>query len=106
MMYLPKLYTQFAQNYPDIQEKYKQLAEVCRAAGPLDAKVQELVMLGIAVGVNSRGGVMSHTRKALAAGVTQEEITHAILLSLTSSGFSNMMAAMNWADEVFEQGKP
>lgn len=104
-MYLPKLYTQFSQQYPDIQEKYQQLAEACRAAGPLDAKVQELVMLGIAVGVNSRGGVMSHTRKALAAGASQEEIAHAVLLSLPSSGFSNMMAAMNWITEVFEKSK-
>lgn len=105
-MHLPNLYKQFSQNYPDIQDKYQQLAEAVRKVGPLDAKVQELVMLGIAIGVNSRGGVMSHTRKALAAGASREEITHAVFLSMLSTGFSSMMAAMNWANEVFDKETP
>jgi 4-carboxymuconolactone decarboxylase len=102
-MHIPKLYKNFAENYPEIQKHYQQLSEACRSMGPLEGKVQDLVMLGIAIGTNSRGGVMSHTRKALTAGATPEEITHAIFLSLPSTGFSNMMAAMNWATEVIEK---
>jgi 4-carboxymuconolactone decarboxylase len=105
-MHIPKLYKDFAVNYPEIQKQYQQLSEACRSMGPLEGKVQDLVMLGIAIGANSRGGVMSHTRKALAAGATPEEIRHAILLSLPSTGFSNMMVAMNWATEVIEKEVP
>jgi 4-carboxymuconolactone decarboxylase len=102
-MYLPKLYKDFAENFPEIHKSYQQLSEACRSMGPLEGKIQDLVMLGIAIGTNSRGGVMSHTRKALAAGATIEEIRHAILLSLPSSGFGNMMAALSWAMEVIEK---
>jgi alkylhydroperoxidase/carboxymuconolactone decarboxylase family protein YurZ len=46
---------------------------------------------------------MSHTRKALETGATKEEIRHAILLALSTTGFPNMIAAMNWANEVLEK---
>jgi AhpD family alkylhydroperoxidase len=102
-MYLPNIYQKFAEKYPDVFKEYNELGASCRKAGPLNAKTQDLVKLGIAMGCNSRGGVMSHTRKALAAGATPEEIFHAILLSLTTIGFPNMMAAMSWVNEVVEE---
>ena len=102
-MYLPKPFESFSKQFPDIMRQHKQLGEFCREAGPLDAKSQELVKLGIAIGVNSRGGVMSAVRKAMKAGATQDEIQHAILLSTTTTGFPTMIAAMEWAREVFEK---
>jgi AhpD family alkylhydroperoxidase len=102
-MYLPNIYQNFSENYPDVFKNYTELGISCRKAGPLDAKTQDLVKLGIAMGCNSRGGVMSHTRKALAAGAAPEEIFHAVLLSMTTIGFPNMMAAMSWVNEVVEE---
>ncbi len=99
-MYLPKKYTDFSSNYPDVFEHYQKLGTACREAGPLDKKTQNLIKLGIAAGANSRGGVMSHTRKALEAGATAEEINHTLLLTLTTLGFPNMISAMSWANEV------
>ena len=69
----------------------------------LDEKTQDLIKLGIAIGVNSKGGVMSHTRKALTAGATNEEIRHTVLLALTTTGFPNMIAAMGWVDSVLKE---
>jgi len=46
---------------------------------------------------------MSSTRKALAAGATSEEIIHSVLLSLTTTGFPNMIAALGWVNEVLEK---
>ena len=103
-MYLPKLFKDFTENYPGIQEKYKDLSDTCSAAGPLDKKTQELVKFGVAIGTNSRGGVMSHTRKAISEGATKEEVMHVILLSLTAVGFTHMMAAMSWVGEILEEG--
>ena len=82
---------------------YKQLGKVCREAGPLEHKYQDLIKLGIAIGANSRGAVMSSVRKALTSGSTPEEITHAVLLSLTTTGFPNMIAALSWVNEVLDQ---
>jgi 4-carboxymuconolactone decarboxylase len=99
-MYLPKAYEKFRSQFPEVFDDYKKLGGSARSAGPLDEKTQDLVKLGIAVGANSRGGVMSHTRKALKAGATADEIYHAVLLALTTTGFPNMIAALIWVEEV------
>ena len=102
-MYLPKAYENFSDKFPEILKHYQQLGKSCRESGPLDEKCQNLIKLGIAIGANSRGTVMSSSRKALASGATPEEIIHAILLSLTTIGFPNMIAALGWVDEVLEK---
>ena len=102
-MYLPRIYEAFSSKFPEVIKNFKQLGQTCRTAGPLDAKSQDLIKLGIAIGANSRGGVMSSTRKALESGATAEEISHAVLLALTTTGFPNMIAAMGWVDEVINK---
>ena len=102
-MYLPKIYEKFSSKFPEVFKNFQQLGKTCRECGPLDPKCQDLVNLGIAIGANSRGAVMSQTRKALTSGATKDEILHAVLLSLTTTGFPNMIAALAWVDEVFEE---
>lgn len=103
-MYLPKIHQAFSDKFPEIMKAYQQLGKTCRSTGPLEKKYQDLIKLGIAIGANSRGAVMSHTRKAVAEGATPEEITHVVLLSLTTTGFPRMMAAMGWVNEILEKG--
>ncbi len=105
-MYLPNLYKIFSEKFPEVLKEYQQLGTTCRQSGPLDEKTQDLVKLGIAIGSNSRGAVMSHTRKALAAGTTEDELFHAVLLSLTTVGFPKMIAAMGWVLEVLDKWEP
>ena len=102
-MYLPKTYEDFSDKFPEIFKDYQQLGKSCREAGPLEEKYQDLIKLGIAVGANSRGAVMSSVRKALASGSTPDEIIHAVLLSLTTTGFPNMIAALGWVNDVLEK---
>jgi len=102
-MYLPEIYDAFSEEHPDIMEKYKQLGVACRASGPLGQKYQDLIKLGIAIGANSQGAVRSHTRKALASGATAPEILQTVMLSLTTTGFPNMIAALGWAKEVLKK---
>lgn len=102
-MYLPKQYKNFSEQFPEILNHYQQLGKACRASGPLTEKCQDLIKLGISIGANSRGAVMSSARKALSSGATSEEITQAVLLSLTTTGFPNMIAAMDWVKEVLEK---
>ena len=73
-MYLPKIYENFTGKFPEVFKDFKQLGQTCREAGPLDQKCQDLIKLGIAMGANSRGSVMSSTRKAIEAGASEEEI--------------------------------
>jgi len=105
MSYLPGIYKEFKKEFPEIAKAYDGLALSCHRAGPLDKKARRLVKLGIAIGLNSEGGVRSHVRRALAEGVSPEEIKHAVLLAFTTAGFPYMIAAMKWAEEVIEKTK-
>jgi len=102
-MYLPNKYKNFASEFPEIFNLYKELGAKVRESSPFDENIQNLIKLGIAVGSNSRGAVMSNTRKALETGSTKDEIRHAILLALSTTGFPSMIAALNWANEVLEK---
>jgi len=102
-MYLPKTYENFSKKFPEVFKDYRQLGISSRNAGPLDSKTQDLIKLGISIGANSRGAIMSHTRKALASGATAEEVIHSVLLALTTTGFPNMIAAMGYVDEVLKE---
>jgi alkylhydroperoxidase/carboxymuconolactone decarboxylase family protein YurZ len=102
-MYLPKIYEKFPDTYPGLMNRYQELGKACRKAGPLEEKYQDLIKLGIAIGSNSKGAVMSSVRKALASGASDAEIGQTVLLSLTTTGFPNMIAAMGWVMEVLDK---
>ncbi len=101
--YLPDVYKEFQQQFPEISRAYDQLASACHHGGPLDEKTRRLIKLGIAIGINSEGGVRSHARRALEAGVSADELRHLVLLAFTTAGFPTMNAAMKWVEEVISK---
>ncbi len=105
MTYLPDIYKEFQQQFPDIAKAYDELALKCHSWGPLDEKTRRLVKLGIAIGLNSEGGVRSHARRALEEGATADELRHVMLLAFTTAGFPTMIAAMKWVEKVIEKHK-
>jgi 4-carboxymuconolactone decarboxylase len=100
MTYLPDIYQEFKQQFPDIAKAYDELAVKCHNWGPLDEKTRRLIKLGIAMGMNTEGGVRSHARRALEEGIAKDELRHAVMLAFTTAGFPTMAAAMKWVDEV------
>jgi alkylhydroperoxidase/carboxymuconolactone decarboxylase family protein YurZ len=103
--YLPDIYKQFTQDQPEIARQFGELAEACLEAGPLSDRERRLVKLGIAVGINSEGGVRSHARRALEEGISAEEVEHVVLLALTTAGFPQMIAAYKWVHEVIDAAR-
>lgn len=101
--YLPEVFQQFERRYPRVKEAFDALGAAEHQAGPLGEKERRLVKLGIAVGAESEGAVRSHTRKLLGIGASEEEILHAIVLSLTTIGFPAANAALAWAEEVLSE---
>ena len=75
--YLPRTYRDLRADYPDLAAAYDGLGDACRQAGPLSARDQRLVKLGIALGLSSDGGVRSHVRRGLDEGISAEELLHA-----------------------------
>jgi 4-carboxymuconolactone decarboxylase len=102
MREIPATHRNFRDDYPEIARAYEAVGKATQEWGPLDKKTRELVKLGIAVGNRHEGAVHSHTRRALDAGATLEEIRHVVLLSLTTIGFPNMTAALTWVEDVLQ----
>ncbi|MBI5730003.1 MAG: carboxymuconolactone decarboxylase family protein [Ignavibacteriales bacterium] len=100
MSQIPKRFQKFTEDYPQVAKAYEELGDAVHSAGPLDDKTRALIKLAISTGARLEGAVHSHARKALKAGVTKEEMRHAVLLALPTIGLPSMMAAMTWIDDI------
>lgn len=105
MSNLPETYSKFLEQFPDVSQAYYNLGKAVHNAGPLDDKTRALIKLAISCGAQKEGAVHSHTRKALDAGCTKEEIHHAVLLMLPTIGLPAMMAAMSWVNDILATEK-
>jgi 4-carboxymuconolactone decarboxylase len=99
----PDTYKQFQDRHPDVGSAYEHLGAAAAEAGPLDRKSTHLVKLGIAIGMQHEGATHAHARKALAGGVTPDELRHAAILAMTTLGFPSMMAAYTWVEDIIEE---
>ncbi len=99
---LPKSYQKTRDEYSKVFEAYEKLGAEVHGAGPINDKNRSLIKLAIAVGARMEGAVHSHTRKALEAGCTKEEIKQTVLLALPTIGMPNMMASMTWVNDILE----
>jgi 4-carboxymuconolactone decarboxylase len=105
MARLPKAYENFKRSYPKIWQAYDRLGGAVHDSGPLDKKNRELLKLAIAIGARLEGAVHSHTRRALEAGATAQEIHHVVLLGLTTLGFPQTIAALTWVEDDLKNDK-
>lgn len=96
MRELPQAFRQFKSDHPQAHRAYEALAEAAHRAGPLDERSRQLVKLAIAVGARLEGAVRSHVWQAKEAGLSDEELDHLVLLSLTTIGLPSMVAARTW----------
>lgn len=99
---LPKQYVKLQESYPELMAAVKSLGQAASKAGPLDEKTVQLIQLAAAVAQRSQGAAHSHTRRALAAGASPEEIRHAVILLTSPLGFPNVSAALTWVNDVLE----
>jgi AhpD family alkylhydroperoxidase len=98
--YLPEIYRRFRKGHPTVARALDRLGVVTKQAGPLDERTQQLVKLGISIAGSAEGAVRSHTRRALEAGATPEEVQHVALLAISTSGFPTAIAGLGWMEEV------
>jgi AhpD family alkylhydroperoxidase len=79
------------------------LGGAVRSSGPLDLKTGHLIQLAAAAVIQSEGGVHSHTRQALEAGASADDIYHTFALLVSPIGFPKVAAAISWADDVIKK---
>lgn len=99
----PSFYKKVSKQFPEVMNAAVALGTTLRTAGPLDEKATHLIQLAAAAAMQSEGSVSSHTRRALEVGASPEEISHTLLLLITTIGFPRAMAALSWAQEAMEK---
>lgn len=97
-----RTYHDVSKRYPDVISALETLGTTVRACGPLDDKTSHLIQLAAAATAKSEGSVHSHTRRAIKAGATREEIYHTLLLLISTIGFPQAMAAISWCRDILE----
>jgi 4-carboxymuconolactone decarboxylase len=97
---LPSFYSEFRTAHPGVVAAYEALGEATRGGGPLSPAHAEIVKLALAAGARIEGAVHSHTRRALEAGATPEELRHVPLLAITTLGFPSAMAVRALIEDV------
>src|SRR3712207_4131311 len=93
----PKQYLKIKKRHPDFLNAVESLGQTIKKQGPIDEKNALLIQLAAAAAIRSEGSVHSHTRRALDAGATNEEIYHAIILLTSTICFPQVIAALSWA---------
>ena len=99
-----KHYQKLKAKFPEVLSAVENLGTTVRDAGPIDKKTSELIQLAVAAAAQSTGSVHSHTRRALQAGATEDEIYHTLLLLVSTIGFPKVAAALSWVDIILDEG--
>ena len=99
----PKFYTDFLKKYPEVGKQYEKMGDVVHQQGPLNERERALVKLAISGSHLFHSALKSHIRKAIAVGVTRDEIEHVALLMLPTIGFPTMMAMMGIIEDQYSK---
>lgn len=92
----------FGEEAPDTMEGFRRLHEAASASGELEKKTKELIALAIGVAVRCDGCIAFHTKEALEAGASREEIIEAIGVAILMGGGPAMVYGVE-AMEALEQ---
>ncbi len=101
----PEKYRKLKQQFPELFKALEALGECAKEAGPIEERTAQLIQLAAAAASRSQGAVHSHTRRAIDAGASREEIRHALVLLISTIGFPHVMAALSWAEDILEESK-
>ncbi len=97
----PPTYEAFIARFPKLGNAWSTIAEAGKE-GPLDAKTARLVKLGLGIGAMREGSVHASVRKAIAAGVTREEIDQVLALAAGTLGMPSVVAAFSWVGDELD----
>ena len=86
----------FRNDFPELAEAYDALGKAVHENGPLDQRTRELVKLGLAIGARQEGSIRSHTRRAIAAGASRDDLLQVVGLAVTTVGFGPTVATYGW----------
>jgi alkylhydroperoxidase/carboxymuconolactone decarboxylase family protein YurZ len=98
----PSTYRNFVARFPELGEAWEN-ARAAEKAGPLDHKTRRLMKLAVAIGAMREGAVHSATRKAKAAGATEDELYQTVALAASTLGFPSTVAVYSWVTDTLTE---
>ena len=94
MKAIHKIFTTFKKEFPRVYSGHEALGkEIHENSGPLPEKIRWLIKIAVSGASQHPIALETHIMKAKDAGVTDEEIMHALLLLIQTTGFPTFMEA-------------
>jgi 4-carboxymuconolactone decarboxylase len=91
---LHEIFTTFKKDFPGINASHEAMGEqIHDQAGPLPEKMRWLIKVAISGASRHHLALETHISKARAAGATDKEIEHTLLLLIQTVGFPTFMEA-------------
>ena len=97
----PKTYVEFVRRFPKLEVAWRAMSDA-ETDGPLDERTRRLLKLAISIGAMREGAVHSNVRKALAAGITEEELWQVVALAASNLGMPATVAVYTWVRDIVE----
>ena len=89
-----KIFTTFKKEFPRVYSGHEALGrEIHENCGPLPEKIRWLIKIAASGASQHPIALETHIMKARNAGVTDDEIKHALLLLIQTAGFPTFMEA-------------
>ncbi len=98
----PRAFDEFSATFPTLRQAWDLLGDAL-AEGPLDERTARLVKLGIAIGAMREGAVHSSGRKAIAMGISREELNQVVALAASIIGMPSSVAVWTWLRDLKEK---
>ncbi len=92
----------FMKEAPDVAKAFDGLIQSLIGSEGLDAKTKQLIYIAMKTAMRDDAAVKFHAPMAKQLGATKPEIIDAILLSLTVSGVSGVLACLPYAVKLFD----
>jgi 4-carboxymuconolactone decarboxylase len=101
---LPGTAGQIAKERPELWRTFQALGAEIGNAGPLSEREQRLVNLALAIGGDSEGATHSHARRAVAEGLSADDLDHVAFLAITTLGWPQAIRGLTWLRDVSRTG--
>jgi alkylhydroperoxidase/carboxymuconolactone decarboxylase family protein YurZ len=98
---LHKIFTKFKKEFSKVHSDFEALGkEIHEKSGPLTPKTCWLIKIAISATSRHQLALETHIMKAKEAGVTDDEMKHALLLLIQTAGFPTFMEAYSVYDRL------
>ncbi len=91
----PRTFDEFSETFPSLRKAWDILGDAAKD-GPLDDRTVRLVKLGVAIGAMREGAVHSSARKAIALGISTDELNQVVALASSIIGMPSSVAVWTW----------